>query len=168
MSEDPRSGQVAQEVSSGGTILPGAAIAGLEAEDAPAVLRALSSRLRELGAVSASFQEAVLSREAKHPTGLPTLVPAAIPHTDPEHVLTPGFAVAVPTRPVTFGEIGSSGERTVAAELVIMLVLADPRSQLTALQTLMARLQDADAVRRLLAAGDDAELELLAREWLAG
>lgn len=150
------------------TVLPGAAIAGLKAADAPSVLRALSARLRGSGAVTGSFEEAVLRREEKHPTGLPTVIPAAIPHTDPEHVITPGFAVAVPRRPVTFGEIGSSGERTVEAELVIMLVLADAHSQLAALQNLVARLQEPDAVRDVLAAVDDADLERRARRWLAG
>lgn len=153
---------------SGPTVLPGAAIVGLEANDAPAVLRALSARLREIGAVTDSFEAAVLLREEKHPTGLPTLVPAAIPHTDPEHVITPGFAVAVPKRPVDFGEMGSSGERTIGAELVIMLVLADAHSQLAALQNLVARLQEPEAVREVLAATDDADLERRARAWLAG
>lgn len=152
----------------GATVLPGAAIAGLEVEDAPAVLRALSSRLRGIGAVTDSFEAAVLLREEKYPTGLPTLVAAAIPHTDPEHVITPGFAIAVPKHPVAFGEIGSSGERTIWAELVIMLVLADAHSQLAALQNLVARLQEPDAVRTVLAATDDADLEHRARDWLAG
>jgi galactitol PTS system EIIA component len=152
----------------GATLLPGASIVGLEADDAPAALRALSGRLREIGAVTDSFEAAVLLREEKHPTGLPTIVPAAIPHTDPEHVLTPGFAVAIPKHPVAFGEIGSSGERTIWAELIVMLVLADAHSQLTALQTLVARLQEPDGVREVLAASDDADLERRAREWLAG
>ena len=150
------------------SVLPGAAILGLEADDAPAALRALSARLREIGAVTDGFEPAVLRREQEHPTGLPTFVPAAIPHTDPEHVITPGFAVAVPRDPVAFGEIGSSGERTIWAELVIMLVLDDARSQQTALQTLVARLQEPESVRGMLEAADEDELERRAREWLTG
>lgn len=150
------------------TILPGAAILGLEADDAPAALRALSARLREIGAVTDSFEAAVLLREEKHPTGLPTLVPAAVPHTDPEHVITPGFAIAVPTFPVAFGEVGSQGERRIWAELVIMLVLSDAGGQAAALQSLVAKLQEPDTVRDLLDASDDADLERRARAWLAG
>lgn len=151
----------------GSGLLPGASIMGLQATDSTEVLRALSARLRELGAVTDGFEEAVLVRERKHPTGLPTLVAAAIPHTDPEYVLTPGFAVAVPEHPVAFGEIGSGGERLVWAEIVIMLVLNDPASQLAALQTLVARLQEPEAVRSVLEASDDADLERRAGEWLA-
>jgi PTS system galactitol-specific IIA component len=151
-----------------GPVLPGAAIVGLEADDAPAALRALSARLREIGAVTDAFEAAVLRREDRHPTGLPTLVPAAIPHTDPEHVLTPGFAVAIPEHPVAFGEVGSSGQRTIWAELIVMLVLPDADSQLSALQNLVARLQEPESVRELLEAEDDADLEQRARDWLAG
>lgn len=152
---------------SGPGILPGAALMGLPVTDRAGVLHALSVRLREIGAVTDTFEAAVLAREEKHPTGLPTAVAAAIPHTDPEHVLVPGFAVAVPAQPVDFGEIGSGGDRTVAAEIVVMLVLADAGDQLTALQTLVARLQDAAAVRTVLESTDDADLERRAREWLS-
>lgn len=150
------------------TVLPGASICGLVATDATSVLTALSTRLRDLGAVTGSFEQAVLLREQKHPTGLPTIVPAAIPHTDPEHVIIPGLAVSTLRDNVTFGEIGSSGDRTVEAALVVMLVLADAHSQLAALQNLVSRLQDPEAVRTVLAAEDDADLERRAREWLAG
>ncbi|ASK66085.1 PTS fructose transporter subunit IIA [Brachybacterium avium] len=152
----------------GTSILPGAAIVGLEVDDASAALRALSARLREIGAVTGSFEDAVLRREQKQPTGLPTLVPAAIPHTDPEHVITPGIAIAVPKHPVAFGAIGSSGERTIWAELVVMLVLDDAQSQQAALQTLVARLQEPESVRGMLEATDEVDLERHAREWFAG
>lgn len=148
------------------TVLPGAALAHLDVDDAEAVLRALSARLLELGAVTDSFEQAVLERERRQPTGLPTLVPAAIPHTDPEHVLTAGFAVATLEHSVPFAEIGSNGSREVEAELVVMLVLKDPAAQLEALQNLVAKLQDRSGVRDVLTAADDAELERAAREWL--
>ena len=63
---------------------------------------------------------------------------------------------------------GSSGRRTIWAELIVMLVLADATSQLAALQNLVARLQEPEAVRRVLAASDDADLERRAADWLAG
>lgn len=162
----PDAGAAAPE--GGASVLPGAAILGLEADDAAGALRALSTRLREIGAVTDSFEAAVLLREEKHPTGLPTIVPAAIPHTDPEHVITPGFAIAVPRHPVAFGEIGSSGQRIIWAELIVMLVLADATSQLSALQNLVARLQEREAVQEVLDARDDADLERRARAWLEG
>ena len=52
--------------------------------------------------------------------------------------------------------------------VLVMLVLADATSQLAALQNLVARLQEPEAVRRVLAASDDADLERRAADWLAG
>lgn len=168
MSGDPQQDPAppAPDGEAGFAVLPGAVIARLEAEDDAAVLRALSARLRAQGHVTDSFEAAVLAREEAYPTGLPTTIPSAIPHTDPEHVLTPGLAVATLAAPVAFREMGSV-DRRVDAEVVVMLVLRDAHSQLAALQLLMARLQDEGAVREVLVAADDAELDRRARAWLA-
>ena len=47
-----------------------------------------------------------------------------------------------------------------------MLVLKDAHSQIAALQHLVARLQDPDAVRDLLAADDDQDLRRRTEHWL--
>ncbi|MBM7502343.1 PTS system galactitol-specific IIA component [Brachybacterium muris] len=131
-----------------------------------AVLRALAARLHASGAVTDGFEAAVLERERTYPTGLPTVIPAAIPHTDPEHVIEPGIAVATLREPVAFGEMGGSGEATVPVRLVVMLVLREAQAQLEALQRLIQALQDEAAVRTVLDATDDADLERRVRQWL--
>lgn len=149
-------------------LLDGAVMARLEAATDGEVLRALSDRLQAAGHVTETFADAVRAREERHPTGLPTAIPTAIPHTDPEHVLNPGLALATLARPVAFGEMGRTDGTRVDVRLVVMLVLADPHSQLAALQHLIARLQDADAVRELLAAADDTDLRRRVERWLGG
>lgn len=156
----------ADEQNSGLVLLPGAVIAGLDATDDQAVLNVLADRLLEAGHVSGTFRDAVLDRERRFPTGLPTAVPAAIPHTDPEHVLHAGLAVATLASPVSFGEMGGSGETRVEVQLVVMLALKDAHSQIGALQHLVSCLQDSDAVRELLAAPDDQDLRRRAEQWL--
>lgn len=131
-----------------------------------AVLRALAARLLASGAVTDGFETAVLERERKYPTGLPTVIPAAIPHTDPEHVIEPGIAVATLREPVDFGEMGGSGDATVPVRLVVMLVLREAHAQLDALQHLIQALQDEAAVGTVLEATDDADLEQRVRQWL--
>lgn len=170
-------------------LLPNAAIAGLDVtgsgkvgeagganevvspggEDRSAVervLRTLAARLLASGAVTAGFEAAVLERERRYPTGLPTVIPAAIPHTDPEHVIEPGIAVATLREPVDFGEMGGSGDATVPVRLVVMLVLREAHAQLDALQHLIQALQDEAAVGTVLEATDDADLEQRVRQWL--
>lgn len=131
-----------------------------------AVLRALAARLHASGAVTDDFEAAVLERERQYPTGLPTVIPAAIPHTDPQHVIEPGIAVATLCEPVDFGEMGGSGDATVPVRLVVMLVLREAHAQLEALQRLIQALQDEAAVRTVLTATDDADLERRVRQWL--
>ena len=58
--------------------------------DRDQVLTALAQRVVESGHAVASLPAAVLAREQAYPTGLPMPVPAAIPHTDADHVLHPG------------------------------------------------------------------------------
>ena len=142
-------------------------VAHLDVSDAEDVLRSLSGRLLDAGAVDLDFPEALRIREQQYPTGLPTPIPTAIPHADPEHVLTPGLAIASLVRPVPFGEMGGSGG-TVDVRLVVMPLLTDARAHLTALQRLMGLLRDRSAVEDLLAAADDDELAERASSHLAG
>lgn len=155
-----------EDTTAGFRLIPGATIARTGADTAEDVLRVLSRRLRDLGAVTADFERAVLAREAAYPTGLPTVVPVAIPHTDPEHVLSAGFAVATTEVPVAFGEMGTPG-RTVEARLVVMLVIADAHLQVAALQHLVARLGDEPAVLDVIGAADDEDLARRVSAWLA-
>lgn len=125
----------------------------------------MAARLVEAGHVGPGFTEAVLARERTYPTGLPTAMGTAIPHTDPEHVIHPGLAVATLKWPVPFGEMGG-GPRTVDVSLVVMLVLKDAHGQVLSLQQLMAHLQDVEGVQGLLDAPDDAQLRERAEVWL--
>lgn len=145
----------------------GVVIAGLDVTDAEDVLRSLAGRLLDRGAVTLEFPEALQTREQRFPTGLPTPIPTAIPHADPEHVQTPGLALATLARPVAFGEMGGDGG-TVDVRLVAMPLLTDASAHLTALQRLMALLRDQDAVSDLIAAPDEDQLRARAIGYLAG
>ena len=93
-------------------------------------------------------------------------MPTAIPHADPEHVLTPGLALATLARPVPFGEMGTR-DGTVDVRLVAMPLLTDAREHLEALQRLMGLLSDEAAVQDLLDATDDQQLRERAEVRLA-
>lgn len=141
-------------------------LAHLDVSDSEDVLRSLAGRLLDAGAVTLDFPEALRTRERTYPTGLPTPIPSAITHADPQHVLVPGLAVATLVRPVTFGEMGTR-DGTVDVRLVAMPLLTDAREHLAALQQLMSLLSDEVAVQNLLAAPDDEELRRRFEERLA-
>lgn len=151
----------------GAALEVGVAITGLEVSDAEDVLRSLAGRLLDEGAVTVDFPEALRTREARYPTGLPTPIATAIPHADPEHVITPGLALAALAAPVPFGEMGGDGG-TVDVHLVAMPLLTDAAAHLSALQRLMALLRDEAAVADLLAADDEDDLRRRAEHHIAG
>jgi PTS system galactitol-specific IIA component len=126
----------------------------LEAPDAAAVISAAAAALEQHGLVHSTFAEAVLTREVSSPTGLP--LPGrkvAIPHADPEHVITPAVAVATLAMPVTFAEMGNP-DGALQVELVALLALTDKESAQQELVRLIELFQQATFVDRLVAATD--------------
>lgn len=122
---------------------------GVEVADGEEALRLLASAAVEKGFAHESFIEAVVGREKTFPTGLPLPTPVAIPHTDPHHVIRPALAGLVPARPLTFGELGGQ-DRTVEVELVLMLLVMDPKEQVSLLGRLIAVLRAPDLGTTLL------------------
>lgn len=125
------------------------------------VLAAVAAAAVEQGFAGPGFEAALLAREAQYPTGLPTPLPAAIPHTDPEHVLRPGMAAVLLDPPVDFGEMGGSGA-SVAVRLVVVLLVDDPATQVRLLSQLVAVLRRPDLADRVAgcATGDELALTL--------
>jgi PTS system galactitol-specific IIA component len=131
---------------------------GVSAPDATTLLSTMADELAAAGHVKASFKAALLAREERFPTGLPTQVmPVAIPHTDVEHVHRSFISVARLTDPVTFHEMGANA-RTVDVRLVCVLAIADKSSQLGTLQALIGMFSDQSVMERLRDAPDDAAL----------
>lgn len=116
--------------------------------DKEAVLRSLADLLQRQGYVKASFSSAVLDREKVFPTGLMTQVTGvAIPHTNSSHVNRSAIAIAILQQPVEFMAMDNPAS-SVPVEIVIMLAIKEPESQLTILQKIMQILN-----RRLILSG---------------
>lgn len=119
------------------------------------VLRAVADQALEQGFVRDTFGDALLAREKEFPTGLPTPLPVAIPHTEPEHVLRPALAAVLLDPPVEFGEMGGA-DRTVAVRLAVVLMVTDPGSQVGLLSRLIMALRQPD-LEATLAGADTPE-----------
>ena len=139
---------------------PGAVKLGLEAGDTEDVVSVLGDGLFEAGYVLDTFVEAALQRESELPTGLPLAgdYNAAIPHTDIEHVLKPGLALATLTDPVIFHNMVSP-EEEVPVHLVILMALDEPKAQVEMLQEIAGVLQNAQVIDELMAAQDFSEVQ---------
>jgi PTS system galactitol-specific IIA component len=125
----------------------------LDAKDAADVIENLGIRLYIDGYVKDTFVDAALSREKKLPTGLPLggTVNAAIPHTDVIHVLKPGVAMATLKRPVVFKNMINPDE-DVKVQLVFLLSLEKPKTQIEMLQEIAGVLQKPETVQKLMSA----------------
>ena len=134
-------------------LVPEAILLNLEAENAADVIRAIGDKFLQAGYVQPTFVNAALEREKNTPTGLPLggKFNAAIPHTDIEHVIKPGVGLATLRKPVVFMNMVSP-EEPVEAQLVFVLALEQPKSQIEMLQEIAGVLQTPDVVEALMSA----------------
>lgn len=130
-----------------------------EACDSKAVITHLGRLLFEAGYVRETFVEAALDRESRLPTGLPLSgdVNAAIPHTEVEHVLKPGLAMATLSAPVIFQNMVDPDE-AVPCQLVFVMALDQPKAQIEMLQEIAGILQNPTAINSLMSAKDFEEV----------
>lgn len=143
---------------------PTATALNLNAETATDVILHLGKLLLDAGYVQDSFLEAALTREKELPTGLPLMgdVNAAIPHTEIEHVLKPGLAMATLTKPVIFHNMTIPDEE-VPVQLVFMLALNQPKAQIEMLQEVAGLLQQPEIVAQLMEASNFQDVEKVLR-----
>jgi PTS system galactitol-specific IIA component len=139
---------------------PSAVLLQSSAADKLEVITELGNRLYRAGYVKESFVEAALARERELPTGLPLdgKFNAAIPHTDVEHVISPGLALATLSKPVMFKNMVSP-EEDVPVQLVILMALDQPKSQVEMLQEISQVLQNKETIERLMAARSYSDVE---------
>jgi galactitol PTS system EIIA component len=134
-------------------LVPQAILLQNDAPDSSTIIRRLGELLNQHGYVTDGFIDATLQREANMPTGLPLggEYNAAIPHVDLEYVNKAAIALATLSKPVIFHHMVMN-EEEVPVQLVIMLALDQPKSQIEALQQVAEVLQKPEIVAGLLAA----------------
>ena len=113
---------------------------GLHANTSAEVLSAFASQALAVGAVHPTYEAALLAREIAYPTGLPTVIPVAIPHADVEHAIQSGLGIAMLAQPVEFGEMGGA-DSTVAAHVAVLILVTEPHAQTEMLTQLIAVFQ---------------------------
>lgn len=110
------------------------------------------------GYVSESFLVKIKEREAVFPTGLSmNNYNVAIPHTDPECVFEQFIGVITLEKPVPF-RLMDDNTQEVDVNVVLMLGLNQPHSQLAVLQQLMQVIQDENNLEQILHAKTSEEV----------
>ena len=119
-------------------------------------LALIADNFRRLGFVKASYKNAVIAREKVFATGLPTVnekIGVAIPHTDIEHVNSAAISFTRLKDPVEFTVMGDETSK-VSVKLAFMLALKEAHAQIEMLQSLMAIIQDEQALEFLCSEKD--------------
>ena len=99
------------------------------------------TELHNHGYVRESFLSACIEREKRLPTGLPTAIGVAIPHTDAEHVLIPAICMLKLENPVSFGNMGDP-DCSVNVCYVFNLALKESKDQLPMLRSIIHLVKD--------------------------
>jgi Phosphotransferase system mannitol/fructose-specific IIA domain (Ntr-type) len=99
--------------------------------------------LAENGYVKKSFLQGCIDREKIYPTGLPTKIPVALPHTGCAHVNKPGACLLRLNRPVLFNSM-QNPEETVNVSFVFNIAIMDNSDQLSALRAITKLFQEFD------------------------
>ena len=121
---------------------PDLSVPRLSATTAEDVVRALAGKLLLAGHVKPTFEAAALLRERRSPTGLPFPgMGVAMPHAEPEHVVSPAIAIASLAVPVRFRQMGSPATQ-IEVELVVMPALTSKEQAGAGLARLIELLQD--------------------------
>ncbi|MCC0648256.1 PTS sugar transporter subunit IIA [Clostridioides sp. ZZV15-6598] len=124
-------------------------------------LKFLGQRLFNEQYVKEGYTEAVIAREKKYATGLPTGVyGVAIPHTDIVHVNEPGIAIGILNEPVKFIMMGTD-DTEIDVKVIFMLAVKEPQEQLQLLERLMTIFQDENMLNNIIDLSEESVSDLL-------
>lgn len=104
-------------------------------------IKVTSDVLYENGFVTESFFDMCVQREIEFPTGLRTLLPVAIPHTNDSAVIKTAICLLRLVEPVKFRNMENS-DQDVEVDFVLNLAINDGGAQLNALQNTIKIFQD--------------------------
>lgn len=112
------------------------------------VIKILADKLKAKGYVKDGYYENVIKREETFPTGLPTIIPVALCHTEAQYVNQSAMAVGTLAQPVEFHEMGTP-ERNIQAEIIFLLALKDPKDQITYLKKMVTVFKSKETLEKI-------------------
>lgn len=120
----------------------------------------VAGELAKFGMVEESYGASVIERENQYPTGVPTPVPIAIPHSERSQVYKSGIGVAVLRNSAKFSSMENPEEK-LEVKLVFMLAASLNDEHLGMIQDVMEIIQDEALVAKLLVAENQQAVEEL-------
>jgi len=137
----------------------------LDAPSKETAIKILADKLKALDCVTDDYYENVIKREKKFPTGLPTVIPIAMCHTEREFVKQSALAVGTLKNPIEFQEMGTP-DRFVKAEIIFLLALNDPKDQVAWLRKMMTVFKSREVMDKIKSSGNKKELTDIIKNYL--
>jgi len=123
-------------------------------------LQFIGTELYEKGYVKSTFTEGLITREKKYPTGLPsTPYAVAIPHCEPQHVISNTISIIRFKNPIKFLEMGTL-DKEILVNFAFVLTL-DGKQQVVILKDLMKLFMDSEFMEKIVIANEDEVKELI-------
>lgn len=130
----------------------------LEFSTSTEVLNFLSSKLYENDYVKKEYQIAIIEREKKYPTGLPSRdIKVAIPHATHTLVNKAALSVGILKTPVEFRSMGDSNIK-LNVQIIIMLALKEPHGHIEMLQKIVKLIKNPEALKSIINASSIEEV----------
>jgi galactitol PTS system EIIA component len=139
---------------------------GLDAPTREVAIRTVADKLYALNYVHPGYYENVVKREQEFPTGLPSIIPVAVCHTEAQYVKESAMAVATLAHPIEFREMGTP-ERSVQAEIIFLIALKDSKQQVPWLKKMATVFKSEATLRTIKESRSAAELAAFLQDLFA-
>lgn len=100
------------------------------------------------GCITEDFVEAAVERERTFPTGLPTKIGVALPHTEAKYVLKESISIVTLKNTIVFAGMGNPKE-SIPVQIVFLLAINNPEKQLKILQTIITIIQNEKMLKKI-------------------
>ncbi|MFF2015348.1 PTS sugar transporter subunit IIA [Paenibacillus sp. NPDC058177] len=124
------------------------------------LIKSFGKKIEEKQYAKQGYTESLLQRESEYPTGINMgTIGIAIPHTDKKFVNETTIGVAVLDHSVEFQDMGS--DETVNAEIVMVLVVKNPKMHISFLKNLTRLFQEEEFINSFKNATKPSEIEAI-------
>lgn len=104
--------------------------------------------LLKQGFITDKFIDAAIERERTFPTGLPTKIGVALPHTEAKYVLKESISIVTLKNTIVFAGMGNPKE-SIPVQIIFLLAISNPEKQLGVLQTIITIIQNEKVLHKI-------------------
>ncbi|MDO4169542.1 MAG: PTS sugar transporter subunit IIA [Lachnospiraceae bacterium] len=120
-----------------------------EASNWEEAIRLCGEAIENAGYADGSFMDACIDREKEYPTGLPTEIPVAIPHSKVESIKENCVCLLRLKEPVEFRRMDDD-EKRIQTRIIFNLAIKGGDTHLEFLQTLMSSIMDKEMIEQCM------------------